>query len=177
VAALRAAVAYDEVARKFLLRVKIGARRELVTPLGLRLAATLRAERFAARCDLIVPVPSHRWTDLRRGFSPSRELARVVGRNLGIPVRTEWLRRRLWGGRPSKKLGIKARTSPERDPFHSPLRLPGWRVLLVDDVLTTGASVERCARLLLARGASEVRAAVWARTLPRNGHTRWGKIA
>jgi predicted amidophosphoribosyltransferase len=72
---VRPAVAYDALARSFLLRAKLGGRSELLVPLGDQLARVLEITGFAEGCDEIVPVPSHPWVTLRRGFVPALELA------------------------------------------------------------------------------------------------------
>jgi predicted amidophosphoribosyltransferase len=163
---VRAAVAYDEVARRFLLRAKIGLRRELMPTLALQLCSLVRRWVPARSCTEIVPIPSHPWTDLRRGFSPAGELARPLARLLGVPLRRGRIRRRLFGGIRAKRLGARKRMVLARESFRASGEIPGSRILLVDDVMTTGATIEACARALRQAGADEVRAVVWARTLP-----------
>ena len=161
---VRPAVAYDGVARAFLLGAKLRGRPELLPLLGAQLASLLRAGAFADGCQAVVAVPSHPLVHLRRGFDPAREIARPVAAALGLPL-VPALRRRPTRGGPAKR-----RTAPDRvrlleDAFHPRLRrrLPP-AVLLVDDVLTTGATAAACARELRGMGVEEIRVAVWART-------------
>ncbi len=165
---VRAAVAYDALARRFVLRVKLGRRRGLLGPMAERLLLTVRASGVAKGCSVIAPVPSDRLTDLRRGFSPSRELSRRLAGKLGISHRGALISRRLVRGRALKRFGPTMRKRRATEAFFVKERLAEEAVLLVDDVMTTGASIEACARALKKAGAREVRAAVWARAMPSN---------
>lgn len=156
---------YDPLARRFLLRVKLGKRRELLDVLGETLASTLVETGFAEGCDRVVPVPARIGALLVRGFNPARDLARVVSARLGIPLVARALGAR--GAEPAAKLlNAAARRARAARAFAPRARLDGASVLLVDDVLTTGATADGCARALLGAGARRVRIAIWARTTP-----------
>ncbi|HET9299241.1 MAG TPA: phosphoribosyltransferase family protein [Candidatus Polarisedimenticolaceae bacterium] len=164
IAAVRPAVLYDPVARSFLLGAKLRGHPELLPLLGAQLASRLRAGSFAADCGAVVPVPSHPLVQLRRGFDPGREMARPVAAALGLPL-VSALRRGLRHGGPAKRLSASARSRRLAGAFQPGSRRPlPPVVLLVDDVLTTGATAASCARALRERGVAEVRVAVWART-------------
>ena len=163
---VRSAVVYDERARRFLLRAKSGGRRELLVPLAAQLAATVRAARLDLDSDVIVPVPSHPLMELRRGFSPAVELARPLARRLGLPVRN-WLNRRLRSGTALKRLGARGRRELAGPSFRARAAARGKRILLVDDVMTSGATLEACALALASAGVLETRAVSWARTPKR----------
>ncbi|HEX5041452.1 MAG TPA: double zinc ribbon domain-containing protein [Candidatus Polarisedimenticolaceae bacterium] len=164
VTAVRPAVLYDGVARAFLLGAKLRGRPELLALFGAQLASLLAAGGFARGCGVVVPVPSHPMVRLRRGFDPAREIARPVAKALGLPLVSP-LRRKLRRGGPAKRLSAAARARLLAQAFQPRSRgsLPPV-VLLVDDVLTTGATAASCARALRALGVEEVRVAVWART-------------
>lgn len=133
------------------------------------LARPLAAElfdRFAESLeplDVVVPIPLHRWRALRRGFNQAEAIAVPLARRLGKP-RQVWLRHRR--GRPQSLLSHDQRAANARRllGLKRSAVLSGERVLLVDDVTTTGATLEAAARLLLRAGASSVAAAVVART-------------
>ena len=164
--AVRAAVAYDEAARRLLLRAKLGLRRELFAAFARQMIAVARASRIAQGCDAVVPVPSHPWMSLRRGFAPARELARPISRALGLPLVGSALVRRVHGRIATKRLAASHRRREAGDAFRAGGRLRSRSVLLVDDVMTTGSTLEAAARLLRRMGVAEVRALLWARTLP-----------
>ena len=161
-----AAVLYEGHARRFLLRAKFAGWPELLPILGDQLAAALLSGRPS--CSWVVPVPSHPFTLLRRGFNPALALARPVSRRLGVPLRSRLLSRTLGSLAPVKRLGAHARADALRGAFRSaPLR-GNPSVLVVDDVMTTGATADACSAALKKAGAAEVRIAVWGRT-PRGG--------
>ncbi len=117
--------------------------------------------------DLVVPVPLHPWRRVSRGFNQAERLAR----HLGPPV-VHALARRQWTP-PQAVLGAGARQGNMHGAFAirrglswTPVAhdVRGARVLLVDDVVTTGATLSACAMVLREAGARSVRAATIART-------------
>lgn len=116
------------------------------------------------RVDVVVPVPMHWFRRACRGTNAADELARGVAGGLGLPCR-RWIAR----VRPTPRqneLPAGARRDNVRDAFRASARLRGRRILLVDDVATTGATLGACRRAAGAAGAAAVFAAVVARAEP-----------
>lgn len=137
---------------------------------GLRVLAPLLSDLLAEHwqreplpVDVIVPVPLHRARERRRGYNQARLLARELSKRIGVPVCAEALLRRR-DTPPQVGLSRAARYENVRRAFTvGREHLAGKRVLLLDDVLTTGATLEACAEPLLADGVRSV----WALTLAR----------
>lgn len=118
--------------------------------------------------DIVVPVPVSRMGLWHRGFNQSAVLAEPLGRLVGTPVERTVLSRK--GARSQVGLGRKERTRNARSSFgpgRNIVRVKGKRVLLFDDVFTTGATVRACAGILKRYGAS-VSVLTLARRAPEN---------
>ncbi|ASY57921.1 ComF family protein [Sinorhizobium sp. CCBAU 05631] len=122
-----------------------------------------------AAADMIVPVPLHAFRLWRRKFNQSAELARCVSERAGKPYRPEVLRR-VRRTRRQVGLGARAREENVRGAFAVPesakSSLVGKRIVLVDDVYTTGATVSAATRALRRAGAAEVTVLTFAMALP-----------
>ena len=151
---------FDGPLRKLIHLFKYGRLKPLAAPLGKMLAAALPRD---CRYDVVVPMPLHWRRGWERGFNQSELLARVVGAKFGVPVR--------------KAVGRKRRTPPQAGLTNAQRRLNvagafvckkqssvrDRHVLLVDDVLTTGATASACAGALKRAGAKRVTVVTLAR--------------
>ena len=113
----------------------------------------------ASPAEAIVPLPLHHRRLRERGFNQAAEIARPLARELGIPLRTGWLRRPTATG-PQARLDRDERRHNIRGVFRAEPDVRGRRIALLDDVVTTGSTVEEAARALRLAGAREVE--VWA---------------
>lgn len=160
----RAACVYDEHSRDLILKLKHADRTDLS---GLfsrwlsRAAAPLLED-----ADAIAPVPMHPGRLLRRRYNQAAEIARPLARASGVAYLPDALVRQ----RDTVSQGGKSASGRRRNvaaafavPEARRHRVIGRKIVLVDDVLTTGATAEGCARALLAAGAAEVTLAVVAR--------------
>jgi len=113
--------------------------------------------------SVIVPVPLHPRRLLARGFNQSLELARLVSARHSVPIRQGALGR-VRRTTPQMELSRQARVENIRGAFAAKKSmLEGEAVLLVDDIMTTGATLEECARAMLDAGAARVDVLVLAR--------------
>lgn len=157
----RAIGAYDGALRDIIHALKYDRRRSLAVPLAARLR--IHGAEVLAGADVAVPVPLHRSRRRRRGFNQAADLAR----HLGLPVADALRRTRATASQTD--LPAAQRHANVRDAFALRRRhdIVGCCVVLVDDVSTTGATLEACARVLLDAGAREVRAVTAARAVSR----------
>jgi ComF family protein len=163
--ALVCAAAYDGTARELVHRFKYRADFAAGSLLTALLAARVARE-LPAGADVVVPVPLHRCRLAGRGFNQAALLARGLSRALGARAEVGVLRRTratrsLAGLRPAER----SREVSGAFRIGVPGRVAGRRVLVVDDVLTTGATAEGCCRALKGAGASWTGVAVAARVL------------
>jgi ComF family protein len=153
----RAALRYDAGAKKLVLPLKYADRLELAAVLAPHMARAGRA--LLARADLLVPVPLHPSRLRARRYNQAALLARALGRLSDREVLVDGLIR-VVKTRPLGELGAEERALMVRDAFAVNRRraalLAGRRVLLVDDVMTSGATAGGCADVLLAAGVAGV---------------------
>jgi ComF family protein len=153
----RAVLVYDDASRRLILGFKHADRTEAAPAFGRWLARA--GAPLLADADLVAPVPLHRWRLFRRRYNQAALLAHAVGRVAQRPVVADLIVRRratpTQGGR-----GRRGRVRNVSGAFAlAPRRAAqarGRRVLLIDDVHTTGATLAECARVLLRAGAAAV---------------------
>ena len=144
--------------RKIIYGIKYGGRRKLARRLGQRLGSFLSGNREFNRCGAVVPVPLHPLRRWRRGYNQAEEIARGVAEALGIPLETALLRRRRYTRTQTRLHGAaKARNvagafSCDTDRAEKLLKAGFRDLLLIDDVLTTGATLAESAAPLKAQG-------------------------
>jgi len=124
------------------------------------------ASRPLPEVDLIVPMPLHPKRLAERGFNQALEIARGVSRRAGIAVEARGVRR-LRYTRPQTELPYEERARNVRGAFACELELPGRHVAVVDDVMTTGATLNELASVLKRAGAASVENLVIARSVLR----------
>lgn len=164
---VRAAVSYGEIARTIILRFKHGGRTGLA-----KFIAEAMLRNITEAEALIIPVPLHRWRIWSRGFNQSALIASRLATLSGNPILLNGIKRArrtpiLRG------LGAKERAKAVRGVFtinaaKRPLFI-GKSIYLIDDVYTSGATSNACAKLLKKAGAEQVTVLCWARVLRENG--------
>jgi ComF family protein len=162
----RAVMIYDDDSRDLVLGFKRGDRLEGAPAFGSWMARSGRELLEAA--DIVVPVPLHRRRLFTRRFNQAAVLAQAIGKSAGIPVLTDALQRIR--ATPSQAgLTRSGRFRNVRGAFAVRARrreiLRGRAVVLVDDVMTTGATVDACSRVLLRAGAARVSVLTLARVV------------
>jgi ComF family protein len=162
----RAAVRYDEVARTLVHALKYQDRTDLAPAMGRWMARA--GHEMLETADLLVPVPLHWRRAWHRRYNQSGALARVIERQSGVKLKGELLRR-VRATEQQVGLSRSRRASNVQGAFEVSAdqrsEIQGRRVVLIDDVLTSGATVDACARALLRAKAAQVDVLVFARVV------------
>jgi ComF family protein len=162
----RAAVRYDDVARTLVHALKYQDRTDLAPAMGRWMARAGRE--LLTEADALVPVPLHWRRGWRRRYNQSGALARVIERQTGVRLASEALRRvrpteqQIGLSRAQRATNVQGAFKVAAD---RKAEIQGRRVVLIDDVLTSGATVDACARALLRAKASSVDVLVFARVV------------
>ena len=153
----------DGVIREAVHELKYGGLQALAVPLG-----NLMAEQAAAlgiSGDVMVSVPLHRSRQRQRGYNQAALLAAQAGKRMGIPVETAGLERKRSGDSQARSGSLQQRHELVREAFAARRRFDGERVLLIDDVCTSGATLNACSGALLQAGAVSVQGLTLAHEL------------
>jgi len=153
---------YTEAVGKLIHFFKYSGGRTLARPFGEALGLALLDGGYTPAA--IVPVPLHPARRRERGYNQSELLARAMGAVTGLPVEPEGLRR-VTATAPQARMGRQKRLRNLRGAFSAGLHFDpaGGEIVLVDDVLTTGHTLDECARVLVQQGGGRVIAATIAR--------------
>jgi ComF family protein len=159
-----AAVIYEGAGRRVVLALKHGDRLDMVGPLAGWMEAAGRD--ILRDADLIVPVPLHWRRLIKRRYNQSAELARRVSRLSGTPAAVDLLLRKR-ATTPQEGMGRETRAKNQAGAFAiKPAlagQIPGKSIVLIDDVLTSGATLSNCAETLREAGAARIDILVLAR--------------
>ncbi len=169
----RAVMRYDEDSRGPILALKHADRLDLVP--GFARWLDRAGRNLLDETDVIVPVPLHPSRLWRRRYNQAAELARAVGRLAHKPIKPAALRRiratPSQGEMPSAQARRRNMRGAFEVPAHCKSSIDKRRILLIDDVLTTGATADSCARVLKRAGAAKVNVLALARVVrPSNVH-------
>jgi ComF family protein len=162
----RAAVRFDDVARTLVHALKYGDRLDLAPMMGRWMATAGRS--LTAEADAIIPVPLHWRRYWARRFNQSALLAEAIAKASQVPLALGALKRvkatpqQVGLSQAARALNVQGafRVSPT-----GKAAVAGRRLILVDDVITTGATIDACARALLRAGAAEVNVLTFARVV------------
>ena len=164
---------YAEPLAHYLQALKFGRNRALGRALGLLVVAGLEGARTSSGdphgsggfdVDALVPVPLSPGRLRERGYNQAVEIARPLASALGLPLLLGGVARPV-GGRAQSRLGARARQANVADAFRVRRRCAGLALAVVDDVITTGATVNALAAALEGAGAVRVEAVAVARTV------------
>ncbi len=160
-----AAMRYEEGAAGAVLYLKEDDNADHIEGMATEMVRALRRHSDAAALDLVTFVPMHKKEVRERGFNQSEWLAREVAAQIGVPfcVALE----KIYDTRSQKSLRSMERGGNLLGAFDLRVPVKGKRVLLVDDVITTGATLHECAKMMKIGGTESVTALVFAATIPK----------
>jgi ComF family protein len=162
----RAWAPFQEPVKEVIHQLKYGCHPSLARPLAVRLASTYETHRQRLQADWMLPVPLHPARERERGFNQASEIARHLSRMVGVPLARGWLLRT----RPTEVQAGLTRRERRRNvsgafAMSKSAEIRGRTVLIVDDVFTTGATLNECARILKQSGTAKIAVLTVARVI------------
>lgn len=150
------AIMYNRFAKEIVADFKFNGKSYLYRPLGELMVDTIRAKKLEG-LDIVLFVPSHRRREAIRGYNQSGLLANHISKSIGLPISNKNLMK-IRHTKEQSSLDRHCREANLRDAFKlkDKSEIYGKRILLIDDIITTGFTMIECAKLLMENGASEV---------------------
>lgn len=146
----------DGQSQKLLHLLKYRNRPDLGMALGIWFGQALRSQEYAQNWQIICPVPLHQMKQKRRGYNQSEEFAKGLSQSLNLPVKNLLIRKVYTDTQTKKSRLERLKNVSQVFDIQYNNAIKGNNILLVDDVITTGATLCSCANLLLANGAKNV---------------------
>lgn len=155
---------YESLVRKLILRYKFSNKAYLNHFFANRIAQNEQNSRLLKEYDMIIPVPMHKKKMQKRGYNQTELVANELEKSLGIPMRKDILSK-VVNTTTQSKLGGKARQSNIQHAFFikNDVEVENKKIILLDDIYTTGATSEECSRVLKEAGAKEILVLVLAK--------------
>lgn len=150
-------VLYNKFIRENLHRFKFQGKSYLYKPFGEILIHTIKAKEIRNKVEAITFVPIHRRKNALRGYNQAELLARYIGKNLDIPLLNNHLKKIKWTVE-QNTLGKVDRKNNLKDSFEA-INIEDFKnkeILLIDDIITTGTTMEECGKVLMKKGAKKV---------------------
>ena len=159
------AVDFNPAASNLVNQLKHQGRLTAVVPIAAAMTAAIRAHYGPTldEIDCVIPVPLHAYRLRTRGFNQAIEIAKPIGKELKLPIQNNLCVRQV-NTRQQQLTGKKARQDNLRDAFSVTHPLKGKRIVIIDDVVTTGATANALSKALLLAGASRCDVWCFART-------------
>ncbi|HEX5939967.1 MAG TPA: ComF family protein [Dehalococcoidia bacterium] len=151
---MRSGFIHQGLAREAVIQLKYGGVFSAGPEMGKRLAEALAG--WTGGAEVVVPVPLHSSRERSRGYNQARKLAEGFAARVGLPLEPGLLRRKKRTRSQAAGLNYEARLENVRDAFETSGRAQGRRITLVDDVVTTTATMQACALALKSAGAASV---------------------
>lgn len=148
---------YNRYAREMIKEYKFNGKNYLYKPFAEFMIDTIKDKNLGDYIDLIAYIPAHRRKDALRGYNQAELLAGYIAEKLKKPLSKNNLVKVRWTENQSN-LNKVDRVVNLKDSFHikNPEEIIGKKILLIDDIITTGATMEECSRVLMNNGAREV---------------------
>ncbi len=159
---------YDGKYKDAILKIKFGKRKQFAPQLAEIMAEKLKEYKDVSHFDVITFVPLHKDTLKERGFNQSELLAKHLSENIGIPC--EAVLKKIKKNKPQHKLIAKERKKNVEGVFRCTDKklVKGRKILLVDDIVTTGLTLSECIKILNEKGAEEIFCITFAKSQPKS---------